>query len=38
MISDHFAQICHVAITKIYKSKIALNDSDKSFSIDNYRR
>ena len=38
MISDNFAQKCHVAI--IDRSKIALsdNDTDKKLSIDNYRQ
>ena len=39
MISDSFAQKCHVAITIIDKLKFALsgNDNDKNLSIDNYR-
>ena len=39
MIIDNFAKKCHVAITIIDKSKVALsdNDSDKNLSIDNYR-
>ena len=39
MISDNFAQKCHIAITIIDKSKIAFsdNDNDKNLSIDNYR-
>ena len=38
IISDNFAQMCHVAITIIDKSKIALSDNDKNLSIDNYCR
>ena len=37
MISDNFAQKCHIAITIIDKSKIALSDNDKNLSFDNYR-
>ena len=39
IISDNFAQKCHIAITIIDKSKVALsdNDNDKNLSIDNYR-
>ena len=37
MISDNFAQKCHVAITIIDKLKIAFSDNDKNLSIDNYR-
>ena len=39
MISDNFAQKCHVAITIIDKSNVDLSDNnnDKHLSIDNYR-
>ena len=38
MISDNFAQKCHVAITIIVKSKVALrdNDNDRNLIFDNY--
>ena len=40
MISDNFAQKCHVAMPIIDKSKVALsdNDKDKKLSIENYSR
>ena len=40
MISNNFAQKCHVAITITDKSKCSLSDNDnnKKLSIDNYRR